>query len=285
MQDTAFYPKGTLNCRGRLLDLSEPVVMGILNVTPDSFYDGERYLDLAKARRQIRKMLNDGARIIDIGANSSRPGAKYVSARTEWRRIDGLINDLSSRFPEAIISVDTFYADVAKRALDAGAHIINDISAGNGDKNMHKVIADYSAPYVMMHMKGVSKNMQKNPRYKNVTKEVLSFLQKKLISLRKKGINDIVIDPGFGFGKTVEHNYTLLRELNNFSQLGCPILAGVSRKSMICKVLEVNPDKALTGTIAANTMALMKGASILRVHDVKEAVETIKIHKAYKGPS
>ncbi|MFN8288351.1 MAG: dihydropteroate synthase [Chitinophagales bacterium] len=270
----------TINCRGRLIDLSSPVVMGILNLTPDSFYKGSRVTTEKQVLARARKMLADGATILDLGGMSSRPGAKIISERTEVQRILPHVSNILKHLPNAIISIDTIHASVAERCLKEGAHIINDISAGTYDKKMLKTVSAYKAPFIAMHMKGLPQNMQLNPRYKNVVTEVMDYLAKRITACRKAGIVDVIIDPGFGFGKTLEHNYTLLRNLNYFTELNVPVLAGLSRKGMIYKILETDSANALNGTTAANTVALLKGARIVRVHDVKEATEAIKVVKA-----
>lgn len=268
----------TLNCRGRLLDLSRPQVMGILNVTPDSFFDGGRYDDPAHALRQAEKMLREGAAILDVGGASSRPGAAEVSAEEEARRVVPLLVALSAEFPEAILSVDTWRAPIARAAVEAGAGIVNDISAGRLDENLLPAVAELAVPYILMHMQGTPTTMQQAPSYQDVVTEVLDFFLEKIGRLRALGVRDIVLDPGFGFGKTVEHNYQLLNNLSTFSAVtGLPVLAGLSRKSMICKVLKVNPEHALNGTTALHMVALQQGARILRAHDVREAQEVIRL--------
>ncbi len=257
--------------------------MGILNVTPDSFYDGGKYSTEAELLHQTELMLNKGARIIDVGGMSSRPGAAIIDVETELQRLIPAIIAISQRFPEAIISADTVRAKVAKEAVVSGAGMINDISAGSIDPDLLTTVAQLGVPYILMHLKGKPENMQINPTYEDVVAEVMKFLIEKLGVLRSLGIKDIIIDPGFGFGKTVAQNYELLKHLQTFQLMGLPILAGVSRKSMICKVLKVNPDKALNGTTVLHTLALLNGASILRVHDVKEAVEVVELMKAYDG--
>lgn len=273
----------TINCRGTLLNLAEPKVMGILNLTPDSFFDGGKYDSDAAILKQVEQMLHDGADIIDIGGMSSRPGATIISAEEELQRVLPHVQAIVKQFPQAIISIDTIHAKTADETLQAGAHIINDISAGRYDAAMLSTVAQYKAPYIMMHMQGMPADMQQNPEYDNVLTEVIEFTRQRVAVCMAAGIIDVIIDPGFGFGKTVEHNYKLLRNMRSFEMFSLPILAGVSRKSMICKVLGVNPDKALNGTTAVNTLALLNGAHILRVHDVKEAVEAVKIYKAYRG--
>ncbi len=251
--------------------------MGILNVTKDSFFDGGQYLNEKAIIAKCKKMLDEGAHIIDIGAQSSRPGASIVTAQDELNKLLPVIKLLKSEFPKIIISIDTYWAEVAKQCIQAGANIINDISAGEMDKDMFDIIAKLQVPYIIMHMKGTPKNMQDNPTYNNVVLEIISYFQKKIEELKKKGIKQIIIDPGFGFGKTLTHNYQLLNKLEEFNSLKTPILIGASRKSMIYKLLDKSPQEALNGTSVINTIALLKGAHILRVHDVKEAAECIKI--------
>lgn len=274
----------TLNCRGILLDLSRPVVMGILNTTPDSFYTGSRIPDLSALLDQAGRMLEDGARILDIGGASSRPGAPEVPEAEEIRRVVPAVEALAAAFPDVILSVDTWRADVAKQALNAGARIVNDISAGRLDNGLWDAVADAGAPYVLMHMQGTPKNMQEAPFYTDVVQEVLDFFIQQVALLRARGVQDIVLDPGFGFGKTLEHNYRLLDQLDVFQTvLGLPALAGLSRKSMICKALRVSPEAALNGTTALHVVALQKGARILRAHDVREAREVIELHEIQLG--
>lgn len=270
----------TINCGGRLLDTRIPLVMGILNVTPDSFYDGGRYFkseDAIKAR--VDEILVQGGDIIDVGAYSTRPGADDVSAEEEWKRLATALNIIKRDHPDAIISVDTFRGDVARRSiLEGGAHIINDISAYTLDPDMLQAIVELNVPYILMHIKGTPKNMQVDPRYtKPVTQEVTEFLSAKVDELCAKGVSDIIIDPGFGFGKTVEDNYQLISDLRRFRVFRRPILVGISRKSMIYKVLGTSPEESLNGTTVLNTVALLAGADILRVHDVKDCVEAVKI--------
>lgn len=256
--------------------------MGILNLTPDSFYDGGSYTNEKQLLSQAEKHLKEGAKILDIGAYSSRPDAQHISEKEELERLLPGLQTITKHFSEITVSVDTFRGNVAKAAVEHGAAIINDISAYSMDENMLNIIDQLNVPYIMMHMQGTPQTMQQDPTYDNVVKEVTYFFSEKLEQLTLKGVNDIILDPGFGFGKTVEHNYDLLNNLDHFKMFGHPILVGVSRKSMICKVLKVNPEKALNGTTALNTIALLKGANILRVHDVKEAMETIKIVKQLK---
>lgn len=273
----------TLNCRGKLIDLSWPRVMGVLNITPDSFYDGGQLITEKDVLNRAEKMLAQGAVILDIGGMSSRPGAQIIDADEELNRVLPHVRNLCRQLPEAIISIDTIHSKVALECLNAGAHVMNDISGGLHNPEILKAIAEARAAYIIMHMQGTPANMQVEPSYKNVTTEVFEFLMNRIKACNETGIVDIIVDPGFGFGKTVEHNYDLLRNLRYFTHLNVPVLAGISRKSMICKVLKVNPEHALTGTIAANMLALMNGASILRVHDVLEAKQTIGIFKAYQG--
>ena len=272
--------KTTINCKGKLIDISSPIVMGIVNVTPDSFYDGGKSNSVAKALIQTKKHLNEGATIIDVGGYSSRPGAAEVSEQEELNRVIPIVEAIIKSFPEATLSIDTFRSNVAKKAIEAGAAIINDISAGEMDSNMFDLVAKYNAPYIMMHMQGTPATMQENPTYKNLIQEITFYFSEKINTLRKKGVNDIIIDPGFGFGKTMEHNYEILGKLNHFQLLNVPILAGLSRKSMIYKLLNVSSQESLSGTIAANMIALQNGASILRVHDVKEAVECVRVFES-----
>ena len=265
------------NIKGKILDLSTAKVMGILNITDDSFFDGGAYLNKNKMLEKCGKMLLEGASIIDIGAQSSRPRAKPIDFEVEKERLLIAITNIKHHFPDIIISVDTYNSSIAKSCIKNGADIINDISAGEMDKEMLEVVAELDVPYIMMHMQGTPENMQENPQYKNVTNDVLVFLERKIKQLKAKGFEQIIIDPGFGFGKTMEHNYELLNNLKCFEKFGFPILVGASRKSMIYNILDGNAETALNGTTAINVMALQNGANILRVHDVKEAVECIKI--------
>ena len=267
----------SINCNGTLIDLSAPKVMGILNCTPDSFFDGGKYHNSTAIVNQVEKMLSEGATFIDVGAYSSRPGAKHISEEEELDRILPVIKLLISEFSSVLISVDTFRSNVAKQCIHHGACIVNDISAGEMDVNMFSTVAKLQVPYVMMHMKGTPQNMQQNPTYENVVTDLLYYFSKKIAELHKLGVNDIITDVGFGFGKTTEHNYQLLTHLELFKNLETPLLAGLSRKGMLYKPLNITADAALNATTAANTIALLHGASILRVHDVKEAVEAVKI--------
>ncbi len=276
-KDTFFCPKRTLNCRGKIINLSTPALMGILNLTPDSFFDGGRFNKPHQALDRVGTMYSQGMTILDLGAASSRPGSPLIDPQEEQRRLLPIVQLIQQHFPELILSVDTYWSDTAIKAIDAGAHMINDISAGEIDPKMHQTIASLQVPYIMMHMKGTPENMQRNPAYQDVVKEVISFFSKKIHQLKSLGVHDLVVDPGFGFGKDLEHNYQLLRGLEYFHMLEVPILIGVSRKSMINKVLSTEPHEALNGTTVVHTLALQKGVHILRVHDVKEAAEAIKI--------
>lgn len=273
-------PNHLLNCKGRLLDLAQPLVMGILNLTPDSFFDGGRYQDQTAILRQAEKMLMEGAAILDIGGASSRPGAATVEESEERNRVLPVVELLQKNFPSAILSIDTWRASVAQAAVEAGAHMVNDISAGNLDTPMLETVSKLQVPYILMHMQGNPDTMQKHPSYDDVVTEVLDFFIEKIGVLRNLGVKDIVLDPGFGFGKTLEHNFELLKSLHVFQAVtGLPVLAGISRKSMICKALGVPAAEALNGTTALHMVALQQGAKILRVHDVKEAMEVIQLWK------
>lgn len=267
----------SINCKGTLIDFSTPKVMGILNVTPDSFYDGGNYSSDKKILTQVSKMLLEGADFIDVGGYSSKPYASEVSVQEELQRVLPVVRLLIKEFPDVILSVDTFRSEVANACIQEGAAMINDISSGSFDKKMFETVASLQVPYVMMHMQGNPQNMQQNPTYKNLITEIMFFFSKKITELRKLGVNDIVTDVGFGFGKTLEHNYELLKNLEIFKNLEVPILVGISRKSMLNKLLGITAKDALNATTAAHTVALLNGANILRVHDVREAVEAIKI--------
>jgi dihydropteroate synthase len=270
----------TWNIRGRLFDFSEPKIMGILNLTPDSFFDGNRYDEsLSSAMKQVEKMIGEGADMIDIGGYSSRPGADDISTEEEARRVLEVIASTSRQFPAVAISIDTFRSEVARKALDAGACIINDITGGDHDPGLRKLAAASRTPYIIMHMRGTPKDMNHKTQYEDVVKEVLASLQKKVFEFAKDGLTDVAVDPGFGFAKNVDQNFAMLNNLGVFRMIGKPVLAGISRKSMIWRTLETNPGEALNGTTALNMVALMKGASILRVHDVKEAKECVKLFK------
>jgi|TARA_B100001094_G_C18145739_1_gene780552 dihydropteroate synthase len=271
-----------INIRGNLYDLSSPKIMGILNVTPDSFYDGGKFKTNKEILIHVEKMINDGMDILDIGGYSSRPGAKNITTSEEIDRVIPVLKEIKFNFKELIISIDTFRSIVAKKTLDMGADIINDISAGTLDNSMLKTISDYKCVYIMMHMKGNPKTMQKDPKYSNPTKEIINYLAKRLKIARELNIHDLIIDPGFGFGKSLDHNFEILSNLNYFSMLEQPILAGFSRKSMIYKTLKINKESSINGTSALNTIALTKGVKILRVHDVKEAKECVILHNKIK---
>ncbi len=273
----------TINCRGQLIDCSEPRVMGILNLTPDSFFDGGKYKDEHSILAQVETMIQQGADFIDVGGYSSRPGADDVASSEELNRVVPAIEAISKRFPECLISIDTFRSEVADRAIASGACMINDISGGDRDPNMPKVAAKHQVPYIFMHMRGTPQTMNQLTQYEDVVLEVTQELAKKLKQLRALGLNDLIADPGFGFAKTLEQNYTLLNHLEHLKLLEVPILVGLSRKSMIYRLLETQPDHALNGTSVANTIALIKGANILRVHDVLQATEAIRLIKALKN--
>ncbi len=269
----------TINCNGQLIDMTEPQVMGILNITPDSFYDGGKYINGASILSKVQHMLAEGADMIDIGAYSSRPGAQHITLEEEWERLASALELVRKDKPDALLSVDTFRSEIAKRAVrEFEVDIVNDISAGEMDENMFATIAELNVPYIIMHMKGTPQNMQQNPDYKkDVVFEVIDFLAEKKRQLSLMGVHDVIVDPGFGFGKNLEHNYMLMNRLEEMKLLELPILVGVSRKSMIYKLLGTTAEEALNGTTALNMMALHKGANILRVHDVKEAKECIRI--------
>ena len=271
----------TLNCKGRLLVVDKPLVMGIINLTDDSFYSGSRFSGTDIILAQAEKMLNEGAAILDIGGQSTRPGSIRISEEDELKRVIEPIAAIAQRFPESFISVDTYYSFVAEKAVAAGASIINDISAGSMDEKMIRTVSKLNVPYVLMHMQGNPAIMQQAPSYTDVVKEVLDFFIFKTDELRKEGIKDIIIDPGFGFGKTISHNFQLLKNLGALKILGAPILAGLSRKSTVYKTLKVPVEESLNGTTVLNTIALMNGASILRVHDVKEAKQIISLYSEY----
>ena len=264
------------------IDFSTPVVMGILNITTDSFFDGGKFLTEVNIIEQAQKIEEEGAKIIDIGASSSRPGSTPVPEEIELERLLPTIKLIQKNTKNLKISIDTFRANVAEECIKNGAHIINDISAGEKDLKMFETIINLDVPYIMMHMQGDSKNMQVNPKYEDVNSDIISFFEQKVKYLNTKGFKKIIIDPGFGFGKTIEHNYEILKNLKRFKELNLPILAGLSRKSMIYNLLETSAEKALNGTSIANTISLLNGAKILRVHDVKQAVECIRIYNMIK---
>jgi dihydropteroate synthase len=273
----------TLNCKGKLLVIENPIVMGIINATPDSFYEGSRFTGAQNILRHAEQMLKEGADILDIGGQSTRPGSRQLNEGEELSRIIEPIKLLHKHFPEAIISVDTYQSKVAVEAVSAGASIVNDISGGNLDDNMLSAVGKLGVPYICMHMQGTPQTMQKDPNYENVTKEVLDFFINKIDECKKAGIHDVIIDPGFGFGKTIRHNFALLKNLSVFQMLEKPLLAGVSRKSTIYKTLGITANEALNGTTVMNTIALLNGANILRVHDVKEAKEAVKLVSGLQG--
>lgn len=275
------YPSQTINCRGKLLSLEKPIVMGVLNVTPDSFYDGGKYRKSGEILQQTEQMLAEGASIIDVGGMSSRPGAEVTSLEEELKRVIPAIESIHQNFPDAIVSVDTIRAKVAKEAVEAGASVVNDISAGSMDEALYQTVAALGVPYILMHMRGNPKTMQLNPDYEDVVQEVLDFLIQEVGKLRALGIKDLIVDVGFGFGKTIEQNYRLLKNIPAFQILDLPILVGISRKSMIYKLLKITPQEALNGTSVLNLLALQQGAKLLRVHDVKEARQVIQLWEQY----
>ncbi len=282
MKDNYFNSKLTINCAGKIIKLSTPVVMGIINLTPDSFYDGGKYKSNWDVIKQAEQLLYEGATIIDMGAASTRPGAEIVSPIEEQKRLLPALETVLKKFPVAIISIDTYHSSTARLAIENGAHIINDIFAGSLDAKMFETVAQYNVPYIMMHIKGTPANMQKDPVYGDMVEEIIFYFSEKINKLQSLGVKDIIIDPGFGFGKTLEHNFELLNKLNYLKILELPLMVGLSRKSMINKVLGIAPEEALNGTTVLNTIALTKGADILRVHDVKEAAEAIKLVKKYR---
>jgi len=268
-----------INCKGHLIDLTSPRIMGILNVTPDSFYDGGVYKSDVAILQQVEKMLSEGATFIDVGAYSSRPNAEHISETKELSRLLPIIQLLVKEFPSIILSIDTFRSKVAHEAIEAGGSLINDISGGNLDKNMFATIAKLQVPYIMMHMVGTPQNMQSNVTYDDLLKDIILYFSKKIFELRQLGVNDLIIDPGFGFSKTLDQNFELLQKMQLLSTFKLPILAGLSRKSMLYKLLNTSADKALNASTAANMIALNQGAAVLRVHDVKEAKEAIMIYE------
>lgn len=273
----------TLNCKGRLLTIDKPLVMGIINITPDSFYKGSRFEGTDAVLEHAEQMLKDGATILDIGGQSTRPESERLSDAEELKRVVEPIRAIHKHFPQAYISIDTYYSSVAKEAVAAGACIVNDISAGSMDEAMIKTVARMQVPYVLMHMKGTPQTMQLQANYDDVTKELLDFFISKKSELEKAGMSDIIIDPGFGFGKTIGQNFELIRNLPVFKMLNCPLLLGISRKSSIYKTLGISPEEALNGSTVLNTIGLLNGAMILRVHDVKEAIEAIKLVDVYQN--
>ncbi|MFW5830689.1 MAG: dihydropteroate synthase [Prolixibacteraceae bacterium] len=276
--------KNTINLAGELINFSQPVVMGIVNVTPDSFFDGGNLEDEKVLLRMVEKMVTDGATIIDVGGISTRPGASIISTKTELERLLPAVQAIRKEFPEKPISVDTFRSWVAVRVIDEiGPIIVNDISGGSLDSKMFETVSKMEVPYILTHIQGTPQNMQENPQYEDVVKEVSTYFGEKVKRLTKLGVKDVIIDPGFGFGKNLDHNYELLNRLDSFKVFQLPVMVGLSRKSIVCKALKVNPADALNGTSVVNTLALLGGADILRVHDVKEATEAIKIFEALKA--
>jgi len=277
-KDTPFKKKSrTIKCRNKIIDFSTPKIMGVLNLTPDSFYDGGKYQQKKFRIEQTAKMLREGADIIDLGAVSSRPGAEIIKEDEELERIIGPLQQLIEEFPEAIFSIDTFRSSVANECINNGAHIINDISGGNFDEKMFETVAELKVPYVLMHLHGTPENMQQAPITTDIIQIIKKYFTEKVTTLQKLGVEDIILDPGFGFGKTLECNYTILKSLEKLRIDDLPILAGISRKSMVNKVINTKPSEALNGSTVLNTIALLNGANILRVHDIKEAKEAIDI--------
>ena len=276
MKDTSFYQKHTLNCKGKLIFLDEPKIMGILNITPDSFYKNSR-TNITNLVEKARLMINDGADFLDIGGYSSRPGAIDISEEDELMRVMPAIELLMREFPDTLISIDTFRSKVAKEAVEAGASLINDITGGDGDDQMFKTVSDLKVPYILMHMRGTPQNMQSKTKYDDLLGEMIYYFSKRINELTEHGVNDIILDPGFGFAKTIEQNYYLLDHLHDLSVLKLPVMVGLSRKSLIWKTLNINPEEALNGTTVLNTIALLNNAKILRVHDVKQAKELINL--------
>jgi len=279
LQDTNI----STNSKAKMIKLDQPIVMGILNLTPDSFFDGGKYNNEEEILAQVTNMLNNGATVIDIGGQSTKPGAKIVAEQAELDRVLPIIKLLKKNFENITISIDTYYSFVAEKCIEAGAAIINDVSGGSLDNEMFKTAGKLNVPYVLMHIKGTPQNMQQNPTYTNVVEEVKTYFTEKIKLLKENGVDDIILDPGFGFGKTVEHNYQILTNLQEFNSFNLPVLVGVSRKSMLTKVLGIETNEALNGTSVLNTIALQKGAKILRVHDVKEANECILLVKKLQG--
>lgn len=273
-----------LNCRGTLHEFDGPIVMGILNLTPDSFYDGGKFTIQSTIVSQIDRMISEGAQIIDVGAMSSRPAAKLLSEKEELARLLPVLSIIKSNFPETLISIDTFNSEVVRACYDEGADILNDISGGSWDLKLFETVGELRMPYILMHIFGSFETMHDKKEYGNIIMEMMQYFVEKIRMLRQHGIQDIILDPGFGFSKSLENNFEVLQNLNVFKILDLPILAGISRKSMICKTLKISPDQALNGTTALNMLALQRGAKILRVHDVKEALETIELHKKFTNP-
>lgn len=278
MKDTTFSSNFSLNCKGKLTVYKHPIVMGTINATPDSFYSKSRQLKIEDALISATEMIDAGAEIIDIGGYSSRPGAEDISVSKEIERVTPIIREIRHKFPNQIISIDTFRTDVAEAAINAGATVINDISGGQNNISIYQLAASEKTPYIMMHMRGTPKNMQSQTDYKLLTSDLINYFSNQIEMARKEGLIDIILDVGIGFSKTTNQNYTLLKHLKDFSIFGLPILLGISRKSLIYKTLNVKPDDALNGTTVLNTIGLMNGANILRVHDVREAKEAIKLY-------
>lgn len=270
----------TLNCKGRLLVLDKPVVMGILNITPDSFYSGSR-IQQSEILQKAQQMISEGAAILDIGGQSTRPGSDRLNADEELKRVLPAIEAIKKEFPSVYLSIDTYYAKVANETVAAGIDIVNDISAGDMDADMLSTVASLNVPFIAMHMQGTPDTMQQNPAYENIAREVVDYFIQKTTACKAAGIPDLILDPGFGFGKTITHNFQLLKSMEALQIFHAPILAGLSRKSTIWKILQITPEEALNGTTVLNTIALTKGVSILRVHDVKEAMEAITLFEAY----
>ena len=277
MQSKLFSTNKTLNVQGKLIDLSVPKVMGILNVTPDSFYEGSRFAQQASILKQVEKMITEGASFIDVGGYSSRPGALDISVEEELRRVLPAVESICKEFSDTIVSIDTFRSEVAKQAVRKGASMINDVSGGELDNRMIETVAVLKVPYIAMHLRGTPQTMTQHTQYENLVKDVTTYFHNKIDQFHQAGIKDIIIDPGFGFAKTKDQNFELLNHLDYLQVIGKPVLVGLSRKSMIWKTLNSNPENALNGTTALHAVALLKGASILRVHDVKEAVDTVKL--------
>lgn len=269
----------SINCNGKLITFETPKVMGILNITPNSFYDGGLHSSLEKIEQQTEKMLLEGVDMIDVGAYSTQPNAPFVSEEEELQRILPVLKHLVHKFPKAVFSVDTFRAEVAKQTLNLGAAIINDVSAGNLDDKMMQVVGSFKAPYIMMHMKGTPQNMQQFANYDDVMHEIIYYFSEKINKAQQNGIIDVIIDPGFGFSKTLDQNYEVLNKLELLQNLDVPVLSALSRKSMIYKLFDTTPQEALNGTSVLNTISLIKGANLLRVHDVKQAVECVKLYQ------
>ncbi len=282
-KDTPFLKKSTLSCRGKLVDISSPLVMGILNITPDSFFDGNRYTVEAKINARVAVMISEGVDIIDVGGVSTRPKSNQISEKEELKRVLPVIEMIATSFPDILISVDTYRASIAKTCVKQGAHLVNDISAGNFDASMFQTVAQLGVPYCMMHQKGSFEEMHKAFTYQNLLKEMIVYFAKKIEVLRSHGLNDVLIDPGFGFSKNVEQNFHLLKNLSLLQILEVPILIGISRKSMINKILNTKPEEALNGSTVLHTLALQNGASILRVHDVKQAKQAIQLFQFYQN--